>query len=107
MSAKNRSFSPICHRVRSLALRQRELGMVARLFAPQFLVLYTFFVSVLVVHFRGRERLGFGRQLTDHSTIMAPYNALMYLFSKVPNKPILPVSTVPDLAKLRDRSEER
>ena len=34
---------------------------------------------------------------------MAPYNALMYLFSAVPNKPIVPVSTIPDLAKLRDR----
>jgi len=76
--------------------------MIARLFAPQFMLVYTFLASVLVVHFRGRERLGFGRQLTDHSTIMAPYNALMYLFSAVPNKPILPVSTIPDLAKLRD-----
>ena len=76
--------------------------MIARLFAPHFMLVYTFLASVLVVHFRGRERLGFGRQLTDHSTIMAPYNALMYLFSAVPNKPILPVSTIPDLAKLRD-----
>ena len=83
-------------------MRYRGLGMVARLFAPQFLLVYTFLASVLVVHFRGRERLGFGRQLTDHSTIMAPYNALMYLFSAVPNKPILPVSTIPDLARLRD-----
>lgn len=76
--------------------------MVGRLLAPQFLVLYAFLGSVLAVHYRGRVRLAFGRQLTDHSTIMAPYNVLMYLFSAVPNKPVLPVETVPDLTKLRD-----
>jgi len=32
---------------------------------------------------------------------MAPYNVLMYLFSAVPNKPVLPVSVVPELVKLR------
>jgi len=56
----------------------------------------------MVVHFRGRERLKFARQLTDHSTLLAPYNVIMYLFSAVPNKPVLSVSAVPDLAKLRD-----
>jgi len=76
--------------------------MVARLLAPQFLVLYAFAASAVAIHYRGRVRLGFGRQLTDHSTIAAPYNVLMYLFSAVPNKPMLPVSAVPDLAKLRE-----
>jgi len=76
--------------------------MVARLFAPQFLFLYALAASVLAVHFRGRVRLRFGRQLTDHSTITAPYNVLMYLFSAVPNKPMLPVSTIPELAKLKE-----
>jgi beta-hydroxylase len=75
--------------------------MVARLFAPQFLVLYAFAASVLAVHYRGKVRLAFGRQLTDHSTIMAPYNVLMYMFSAVPNKPMLPPTVVPDLAKLK------
>ncbi|MFL5088851.1 MAG: aspartyl/asparaginyl beta-hydroxylase domain-containing protein [Xanthobacteraceae bacterium] len=76
--------------------------MVARLIAPQFLVLYAFAASVLTIHHRGKVRLPFGRQLTDHSTIMAPYNVLMYLFSAVPNKPVLPVGVVPELAKLRE-----
>jgi beta-hydroxylase len=76
--------------------------MVARLFAPQFVLLYAFAASVLTVHFRGKVRLGFGRQLTDHSSLMAPYNVLMYLFSAVPNRPVLPTSVVPDLAKLRE-----
>ncbi len=75
--------------------------MVARLIAPQFLVIYAFAASVLTIHYRGKVRLAFGRQLTDHSTIMAPYNVLMYLFSAVPNRPVLPVSVVPELAKLR------
>ena len=51
-----------------------------RLFAPQLLVLYWLAASALVVHLRGRTRLGFFRQLTDHSTLLAPYNVLMYLF---------------------------
>jgi beta-hydroxylase len=58
--------------------------------------------ATMVVHFRGRERLKFARQLTDHSTLLAPYNVIMYLFSAVPNQPVLSVSAVPDLAKLRD-----
>jgi len=76
--------------------------LVARLLAPQFVAIYCFVASVLTVHFRGRVRLGFGRQLTDHSTFTAPYNVLMYLFSRVPNQPILSPSVVPELAKLRD-----
>jgi beta-hydroxylase len=75
--------------------------MVARLFAPQFIALYAFAASVLAVHYRGRVRLGFGRQLTDHSTVMAPYNVLMYMFSAVPNKPMLAPTVVPDLARLK------
>jgi aspartyl/asparaginyl beta-hydroxylase (cupin superfamily) len=52
-----------------------------RLFAPQFLVVWAFIGSVITVHFRGKVKLGFWRQVSDHSTIMAPYNCLMYLFS--------------------------
>ena len=73
------------------------LAMVMRLFAPQFLVVWAFLGSAIAVHFRGKVRLGFWRQFTDHSTIMAPYNVLMYLFSAVPNRPILQVGMVPEL----------
>jgi len=76
--------------------------MVMRLFAPQFLVIWAFLASALAVHFRGKVRLGFFRQFTDHSTIMAPYNVLMYMFSAVPNQPILPKDTLPELKVLRD-----
>ena len=76
--------------------------MLMRLFAPQFLVVWAFVGSAVAVHFRGKVRLGFWRQFTDHSTIMAPYNVLMYMFSAVPNRPILREGTLPELKVLRD-----
>jgi beta-hydroxylase len=76
--------------------------MVMRLFAPQFLVVWAFLGSAMAVHFRGKVRLGFWRQVSDHSTIMAPYNVLMYLFSAVPNRPILQQESLPELTLLRD-----
>ena len=76
--------------------------MLMRLVAPQFLVLWAFIGSALAVHFRGKVRLGFWRQVSDHSTIMAPYNVLMYLFSAVPNRPILQQDSVPELKLLRE-----
>ena len=76
--------------------------MLARVFAPQFIVLYLFASSAIYVHFRGRERLRIGRQIGDHSTFMAPYNCLMYLFSGVPNEPVHPSERFPELKVLRE-----
>jgi beta-hydroxylase len=76
--------------------------MFEHLLAPKFFVLYAFIASAVYVHFRGRVRHRFFRQLTDHSSIMAPYNALMYLFSAVPNRPYVDVGRFPELAPLRD-----
>jgi beta-hydroxylase len=76
--------------------------MIVRLLAPQFLILYAFAASGIYVHFRGRERLRVGRQIGDHSTIIAPYNVLMYMFSGVPNKPVLPPEQFPELKPLGD-----
>ncbi len=76
--------------------------MVLRLLSPQFLVLWAFIGSTLAVHFRGKVRLGFWRQFTDHSTLMAPYNVLMYMFSAVPNRPILEEKSFPEMNVLRD-----
>jgi len=72
----------------------------ASLLAPKFLVLYAFIVSATFVHFRGRERHKFHRQLLDHSTFMAPYNVLMYGFSAVPNDPFIPIDRFPELGRL-------
>ena len=63
-------------------------------------VVAVFAMSAAYVHLRGRARLGFWRQLTDHSTFMAPINCLMYLFSRVPSKPYLPVRDFPELRPL-------
>ena len=61
-----------------------------------------FVASAAYVHYRGRERLALRRQLTDHSTFLAPYNVLVYLFSRVPRAPILDVGMFPQLAVLRE-----
>ena len=74
--------------------------MLATLLAPRFIVLYLFIASAVYIHYRGRIRHGFFRQLTDHSSLMAPYNALMYLFSAVPNRPYVDVGRFPELAPL-------
>ncbi len=70
--------------------------------APKLIFFFAFFASAVYVHYRGRVRHRFFRQLTDHSFFMAPYNALMYLFSAVPTGPYVDVSRFPDLAPLRE-----
>jgi aspartyl/asparaginyl beta-hydroxylase (cupin superfamily) len=50
--------------------------MLESLLAPQFIALYCLVAAAVYVHYRGRVRHGFRRQLTDHSSLMAPYNAL-------------------------------
>jgi beta-hydroxylase len=77
-------------------------SVLAAAFTPRTVVLYAIVLSALAIHFRGRERLRFLRQLTDHSTFMAPYNVLAYLFSAVPNRPFLDVARFPELAPLGD-----
>jgi beta-hydroxylase len=71
------------------------------LHSAKFLALYAYLACVLYVHFRGKVRLRFGRQLSEHSGLFAPYNCLMYLFSAVPRRPILDVREFPELAPLR------
>jgi beta-hydroxylase len=56
--------------------------------------------SALFVHLRGRVRHSFLRQLTDHSTFLAPLNALVYAFSAVPSRPYLDLAEFPELAIL-------
>jgi beta-hydroxylase len=67
----------------------------------RYAVLLMFAGSATYVHFRGRVRHRLPRQLTDHSTFMAPYNALMYVFSAVPNRPFIPLRHFPELAQLQ------
>ena len=59
--------------------------------------------SILFIHFRGKARLPFFRQLFDHSSVVAPVNIFMYLFSRVPtDTPYLPVNNFPGLRLLQE-----
>ena len=75
---------------------------LAYLLHPQIIVLALLVLSAAAVHLRGRVRLKFARQLTDHSPFVAPYNALAYLTSKAPNRPYLEADRFPELSKLTD-----
>ncbi|WP_145521978.1 lipid A hydroxylase LpxO [Yersinia ruckeri] len=68
----------------------------------KYLFLLLFIVCVVYIHRRGRVRYPFWRQLSDHSTFVAPLNVFMYLFSKVPNTPYLQAETFPELQLLQD-----
>ena len=72
------------------------------LVTPKFLLAYFYLACVCFVHFRGRVRLRFGRQLSEHSGLFAPFNILMYAFSDVPLTPILDVEKFPETRVLRD-----
>jgi len=66
----------------------------------KYIILGAFLLSVLYVHRRGKVRFSFVRQLFNHSSLLAPYNALMYLFSAVPSRPLLTEQEFPELAPL-------
>jgi beta-hydroxylase len=67
---------------------------------PKFLALSVLAASAVYVHFRGHVRHPFGRQLTDHSTFLAPFNVLIYLFSRVPAHAFLEPRDFPALDRL-------
>lgn len=62
----------------------------------------TYISAISYTHLRGHVRLPFLRQLTDHSSLMAPVNAVMYLFSSVPRTPYVDVTLFPELTLLRE-----
>jgi beta-hydroxylase len=72
-----------------------------RLASPKLWPLYVLVLSALYVQARGKVKLPFRRQITDHSTFLAPYNALMYLCSAVPTTPYLDTARFPVLERLR------
>ena len=69
------------------------------------LLLISYILSIGYIHFRGQERLKPLRQLTDHSSFIAPINAIMYLFSAVPRTPYLDTASFPELKILADNWE--
>lgn len=76
--------------------------MLAYLLAPRFVAAYVFALAALYVHRRGRVRHTITRQLTDHSTLLAPLNCLLYAASAVPRTPLLDPRSFPELDRLRD-----
>jgi beta-hydroxylase len=57
--------------------------------------------SIFHIHFRGKVRLPFMRQLFDHSSFMAPINLFMHVFSKVPSQPYLALDQFKELEPLQ------
>lgn len=69
----------------------------------KYTILALYAACILYVHFRGKARLPFFRQIFDHSSVVSPINIFIYLFSKVPtNKAYLPLSDFPSLKLLQD-----
>lgn len=63
-------------------------------------VLVVFLASAFFIHFRGKVRFPLKRAL-DFTIVLAPVNALMYLFSRVPAKAYLDPRDFPELAPLQ------
>jgi beta-hydroxylase len=72
----------------------------------KWLILAIFVGCAAYIHLRGRVRLRLSRQITDHSTFMAPLNVLMYACSRVPASRYVAVDQFPELAPLRERWQE-
>lgn len=79
--------------------------MLSILASPRLWVFLLFAGSAAFVHFRGRSRHKFLRQLTDHSSFLAPLNLPFYLMSKVHPRPYLDPGRIPELSVLRDNWE--
>ncbi len=74
-------------------------------FSVKFVILYSLIIATIIIHYRGKVRYKFFRQLTDHSTFMAPINVPMYALSAVENKPYINTISFPQLSLLRENWE--
>src|SRR6201985_1042479 len=77
-------------------------SILLELISVKFILFYILIVSTVIVHYRGKVRFKFFRQLTDHSTFMAPINMPMYAFSGVENKPYINADNFPQLNLLKE-----
>jgi beta-hydroxylase len=68
-------------------------------------VFLIFVGSGLFIHFRGHDRFELKRAL-DFTILLAPVNALMYLFSRVPRGAFVDPRAFPELAPLREHWQE-
>ena len=68
-------------------------------------ILAIYLASLAFLRMRNRAHLPWGRQLTDFSTFMVPFNLPAYLLSRVPLGARVPVETLPQLRLLQDNWE--
>lgn len=68
---------------------------------PRHWVLLVFLSSALFIHFRGKDRFELKRAL-DFTILLAPINALMVLFPRVPASAYIDPRAFTDLAPLRE-----
>ncbi|EIF31061.1 aspartyl/asparaginyl beta-hydroxylase-like dioxygenase [Burkholderia sp. Ch1-1] len=67
----------------------------------RWLILIWFTASAAYVSRRGTVRFGFWRQLSDHSTFMAPVNCLWYMLSTLKSNAFIDKKLFPELATLQ------
>ena len=67
-----------------------------------YVIFAIFAIAIVQMHYRGSVRFPWSRQVLTHTNYLAPYNLLMDLFSKMPNRPILDVEDMDDLKFLRE-----
>ncbi|CAB3760658.1 aspartyl/asparaginyl beta-hydroxylase domain-containing protein [Paraburkholderia humisilvae] len=67
----------------------------------RWIVLAWFVMSAAYVFNRGTQRFRFWRQLSDHSTFLAPINIWCYLLSPIKARPYIESSWFPELEPLR------
>lgn len=65
-------------------------------------VVLVFVAAALHAHLRGRVRFGLLRALTDYTVLIAPFNSLMVLFSRVGTQPYIDPKLFPELKVLQD-----
>jgi len=67
----------------------------------RWIVIFIYVVCFLYVQYRGKVRHRFFRQLSDHSTLTAPFACFSYLFSTVPIAPFIDEKLFPELDVLK------
>ena len=69
-------------------------------------VLLIFIASALHAHFRGKVRFKLVKALIDFTVLIAPFNSLMILFSKVGTQPYIDPKKFPEMQILQDHWQE-
>ena len=68
-------------------------------------ILAIYVIAVMNMHYRGQVRFPPARQFLTHTNYLAPYNLLMNLCAKQPNKPLLNPEAIDDLKIIRENWE--